>query len=607
MKAMFGKIVAAFCAILLIVSVSMAQTGFSYQATLRNSDGNLVCNQKVGMRFSLLYNNKTYYTESQTPTSNAYGTVSVIVGEGTCLNGSFDSVPWYSMAVMMKIEVDVNGGTNYTELGTIQIQGAPYAMYAKTAGMSREIVADANAGDDDILFAVKDSEGNLVFAVYPSGVRVFVDDSNSKAAKRGFAVSSNRATKDGGVEDLFVVDGQGTQVFVDDSDAKAAKRGFAVSSNRATKAGVSENILVVNGQGTQVFVDDSDTKAAKRGFAVSSNRATKDGDVDYLSIGNDSVKFASSSFTVADSKSETEVLAVEAGRVNVKSNMFLDGGIGIKADNGADSTCYVNLEVNGTMLISGTSFTTTEGGAININYVYEVYGVGADGTLYSISVGREPRYYSFLYFDENTGELSSAETKLFVISGESISVNAEDIQKDVEIKFAVSTGIWDETAQEDKTVNVVFTAKCQAPVKSFKATYSLFDTDLYWKLTDDKEVMGPEIPPLRYAYYSETKQESIDNEEEKPCGDGGPLFGAVAISGKVGSVEWGDCIESSDVIEVVGQKLDVVVYSLKGYYREFIPGVFKMYSYRGFVVKVEFVEEGKDPISLIDCTELSVE
>lgn len=602
MKAMFGKIVAAFCAILLTVSVSMAQAGFSYQATLRNSDGNLVCNQKVGMRFSLLYNNKTYYTESQTPTSNAYGTVSVIVGEGTCLNGSFDSVPWYSMAVMMKIEVDVNGGTNYTELGTIQIQGAPYAMYAKTAGMSREIVADANAGDDDILFAVKDSDGNLVFAVYPSGVRVFVDDSNSKAAKRGFAVSSNRATKDGGVEDLFVVDGQGTQVFVDDTDAKAAKRGFAVSSNRATKAGVSENIFVVNGQGTQVFVDDSDTKAAKRGFAVSSNRATKDGDVDYLSIGNDSVKFASSSFTVADSKSETEVLAVEAGRVNVKSDMFLDGGIGIKADNGDVETYYVNLVVNGTMSIAYKSFVTTGGDTIWVDYSTDMYSVGADGTLYSVGVGYDRG--QILYFDENTGALSGAKTNLYIINDDArVIVNAEDIQKDVVIKFAVSTGIWDEQEYEYKSINVVFTAKCQAPVKSFKATYSLFDTDLYRELSGKE---GTGNPSLSYAYYSETNLESIDSGEENPCGDGGPLFGAEAISEKVGSVE-GDCIESSDVIEVVGQKLDVVVYSLKGYNKSGIPGVFKMYSYRGFVVKVEFVKEGEDPNSLIDCTELSVE
>ena len=51
---------------------------------------------------------------------------------------------------------------------------------------------------EDALFEVKDKDGNVVFAVYPDGVHVYVDADATKAARRtGFVVTGRSGTKDG--------------------------------------------------------------------------------------------------------------------------------------------------------------------------------------------------------------------------------------------------------------------------------------------------------------------------------------------------------------------------------------------------------------------------
>ena len=86
----------------------------------------------------------------------------------------------------------------------------------------------------------------MVFAVFPDGVKVYVDDTDaSKAARRsGFVVTGRSATKDGAAADYFAVNAEGTQVYVDDADSKAARRsGFVVTGRSATKDGEAADYL----------------------------------------------------------------------------------------------------------------------------------------------------------------------------------------------------------------------------------------------------------------------------------------------------------------------------------------------------------------------------
>ena len=279
-----------FAAAIAIAALSNveAQNSFPYQAVIRTAKGELVSNQEIAMQFSLIYDGKVVYSETQKPKTNQYGNVQVEVGKGQKVSGSFAEVPWSTMQVMMKIEADPNGGTNYIDLGTIQLQPAPYAMYAPAAGAVSTVQAGDPKSDSNALFEVKDKDGNVVFAVYPDGVRVFVNDTASKAVSTGFAVAGRRAAKEGEDANIFEVNAAGTQVFVNEEDTaggKAMPTGFAVSGRKAAKDG--SDLFTVGSTGTQVYIDPDSyrdaTKAISTGFAVSGRKAAK-GEEKYLEI-----------------------------------------------------------------------------------------------------------------------------------------------------------------------------------------------------------------------------------------------------------------------------------------------------------------------------------
>ena len=282
MKKTFLKIAALFAVVVATTTSVLAQGSFAYQAVIRDSNGELVKDKDVNAKFSLLEKGKTAaYVETQKVKTNQYGNISVMVGSGTKVSGDFNQVPWNTMSVMMKVEIDVEGGNNFKEIGEIQLQPVPYAFYAASAGS----LTNNNAGGKDPIFSVKDDKGELVFAVYNDGVKVFVDDTDpSKAMSTGFAVSGRRAAKEGETNDYFVVNGNGTTVYVDEDSTKAMSTGFAVSGRRAAKDG-SADLFTVNNKGTQVYIEDDADKAMSTGFAVSGRRAAKDGAAeDYLTI-----------------------------------------------------------------------------------------------------------------------------------------------------------------------------------------------------------------------------------------------------------------------------------------------------------------------------------
>ncbi len=110
----------------------------SYQAVVRNSSGALVANQAVGMKISILQGSATgtvvfSETYSPNPQTNANGLVTVEIGSGITVIGTFSGINWASGPFFLKTETDPGGGTNYTITGTSQLLSVPYALYAKTA------------------------------------------------------------------------------------------------------------------------------------------------------------------------------------------------------------------------------------------------------------------------------------------------------------------------------------------------------------------------------------------------------------------------------------------------------------------------------------------
>jgi len=129
------KIIVVFL-FLSILTFGQSPKKFTYQSIIKNSSGYLLKNQEVGLRISILLNSSNgaeVYSEEHFPTSNSNGLVTVIIGEG--LTGdSVSNIDWRNGEYFLKVEVDPEGGINYSMNQTSQLLSVPYALYAENSG-----------------------------------------------------------------------------------------------------------------------------------------------------------------------------------------------------------------------------------------------------------------------------------------------------------------------------------------------------------------------------------------------------------------------------------------------------------------------------------------
>lgn len=118
---------------------SQAPQKMSYQVVIRNSSNALVTSSTVGMQVSILQGSISgteVYKEiySPNPQTNVNGLVTLEIGSGTPVIGSFATIDWSAGSYFIKTEIDPLGGTSYTISGTTQLLSVPYSLYSETAG-----------------------------------------------------------------------------------------------------------------------------------------------------------------------------------------------------------------------------------------------------------------------------------------------------------------------------------------------------------------------------------------------------------------------------------------------------------------------------------------
>ncbi len=141
-----------------VLTFAQAPEKMSYQAVIRDANGDLVKYTQIGMQISILQstaNGTAVYEETQTPTTNANGLVSIEIGAGTT-SDDFSAIDWSADTYFIKTETDLTGGSTYTITGTSQLLSVPYALHAKTA---ETITGTVNYTETDPIFGASVASG----------------------------------------------------------------------------------------------------------------------------------------------------------------------------------------------------------------------------------------------------------------------------------------------------------------------------------------------------------------------------------------------------------------------------------------------------------------
>ncbi len=134
MKKLFLTLIAVVISISLF---SQAPEAFSFQSIVRDGVGDPLVSQNVSFRFSIITGSPTgttVYQESHNITTDPFGYVTLAIGNGTDVTGAFELIDWGADKHFIKVEIDTDGGTSFTEMGTTQLLSVPYALHSKTAG-----------------------------------------------------------------------------------------------------------------------------------------------------------------------------------------------------------------------------------------------------------------------------------------------------------------------------------------------------------------------------------------------------------------------------------------------------------------------------------------
>jgi hypothetical protein len=153
-------LLAAF--LLPLFALAQAPQAFSYQAIANNANGTPVVSSSVGVRISILDNTATgtvLYTETHTPTTNAQGLFNLNIGQGVATTGAFATINWAINPKFVKVELDAAGGTNYTTVGTSQLQSVPYALFAEKSKTTTAQTNSIQTGSMVVVYTATNAYG----------------------------------------------------------------------------------------------------------------------------------------------------------------------------------------------------------------------------------------------------------------------------------------------------------------------------------------------------------------------------------------------------------------------------------------------------------------
>jgi hypothetical protein len=175
---------------------------FTYSAVARNASGQPIANAPIGIQISILKNASNgdiQYTENHVVNTDAFGLFNLIIGGGAIQSGAMNAINWSDGIYFLEVGMDVNGGINFTTMGTTQFLSVPYALHAKTA---ESISGGGSANNANSHYIGEFYENGVIFHLWKDaqgvehGLIVDIQDiSNAQSWSNVFANSVGSESK----------------------------------------------------------------------------------------------------------------------------------------------------------------------------------------------------------------------------------------------------------------------------------------------------------------------------------------------------------------------------------------------------------------------------
>ena len=120
----------------LIFGLTSAQNSINYKAIIKDSNGNVLDTETISVRFGIIDESTSttvYREEFASVETNQNGLIILEIGSGSASIGTYNAINWNSgNNYMLKVEVDLQDGSGYVDMGNSPFNAVPFAKVAST-------------------------------------------------------------------------------------------------------------------------------------------------------------------------------------------------------------------------------------------------------------------------------------------------------------------------------------------------------------------------------------------------------------------------------------------------------------------------------------------
>jgi len=199
------KLITIFLSIISLTLLAQVPQGVGYQGVAADANGIELVNQSISIKASVLSasaNGTVEWEETHATSTDTFGLFTLTIGQGTSTgNGaqlSFSDISWGTNTHFLKIEMDVNGGSNYSFMGTNQMMSVPYALYAENANIDYDSISTMISNDSAFIISITGGlSGNSFGERIPINLQWYGPITNSFTSYNSFFTTEIQAQEDG--------------------------------------------------------------------------------------------------------------------------------------------------------------------------------------------------------------------------------------------------------------------------------------------------------------------------------------------------------------------------------------------------------------------------